>query len=64
MYKDIMNYFKKHPSYNSVVHILAGIGIGILVARPFAGTHPVKWGVAFLTLSILGHLKPLFLKNR
>ncbi len=46
----------KYPQYNAIVHALGGIGIGFLLAYPLAGSHPVRWGLAFLGLSILGHL--------
>lgn len=49
-------YMKKHPMYNSLVHAIGGIGIGILIASPVAGIHPVRWGAAFLVVSALGHL--------
>ncbi len=57
-----MNYMAKHPYYNGVVHVLGGIGIGFLLAYPLTGTHPVRWGVAFLILSLLGHVKAAYLK--
>lgn len=46
----------KYPAYNATIHALGGIGIGILIASPIAGTHPVRFGVTFLVLSILGHI--------
>lgn len=55
-------YFKKHPAYNSTVHALGGIGIGIIIASPVAGIHPVRIGVTFLILSFLGHLYALSAK--
>jgi hypothetical protein len=57
-------YFKNHPAYNSLVHILGGVGIGILITYPFIGPHPVRWGVSFFALSILGHLYPMTLKKK
>lgn len=53
----IVKYMSKHPHYNAGVHWLGGIGLGFLLAYPLAGQHPVRWGVAFLALSLLGHLK-------
>ncbi len=58
MYKSAMAYLKKHPMYNATVHVLAGAGVGILLARPLFGPHPVRWGVLLLALGILGHLYP------
>lgn len=62
-YHQVEKHFSKHPNENALVHSIAGIGIGILIARPFAGVHPMRWGVALLVLALLGHLKPLILKN-
>jgi len=53
--KKILNYFKNHVEFNSVIHVLGGIGIGILIASPIANPHPVRWGLIFLGLSLLGH---------
>jgi len=51
-----MKYFKKHPAYLASVHFIGGLGLGILVARPVFATHPVRWGVAFIVLAVVGHL--------
>ena len=51
---------KKHPAYNASVHALGGIGIGIIIASPIAGIHPVRWGIALLIVSLLGHVYALF----
>ncbi len=55
-YKKITAYFSKHVKYNSVVHAIGGIGIGFLLALPLAFPHPVRWGLALLVISLLGHL--------
>jgi hypothetical protein len=66
MYKNysnkVMKYFKAHPTYNSVIHVLAGMGLGIVMARPFID-HPVKWGLVLVGLGILGHLYPLMMEK-
>ena len=49
-------FAKKYPVYVAVVHAIGGIGIGILIASPIAGVHPVRWGVAFIIVSLFGHL--------
>ena len=54
--KKVMAFAKKHPAYIATIHALGGIGIGILIASPIAGIHPVRWGITFLVLSILGHV--------
>ncbi len=51
-----MKYFEKHPNTNSFIHVIGGIGIGFLLTYPLAGSHPVRWGIAFLVLSVLGHV--------
>jgi len=51
-----MSYFKKNPIFSAVVHSLAGIGVGILIASPIAGSHPVRWGLVFIVLAIIGHI--------
>ncbi|OGE36913.1 hypothetical protein A3B45_02900 [Candidatus Daviesbacteria bacterium RIFCSPLOWO2_01_FULL_39_12] len=61
--KEIEKYFSNHVRYNSTIHVLAGIGIGILITYPLIGAHPVRWGLAFLVLGILGHLYPLMVKK-
>ena len=55
-----MNFMKKHPEYNATVHAIGGVGVGILIASPVAGTHPVRFGLAFLLVSVLGHVYAWF----
>lgn len=62
VYKKISQYFKAHIVYTSTIHVIAGIGIGMLLTYPLAGNHPVRWGMAFITIGILGHLYPLMKK--
>ncbi len=64
MLKDTVKYFKNHPTYNAVVHALGGIGVGILIAHPLIGIHPIRWGIIFLALSLLGHFYPTTLKKK
>lgn len=54
--KTIMDYFGKHVEFNSVVHMLIGIGIGALLTYPVAGIHPVRFGLVFIILGVLGHI--------
>jgi hypothetical protein len=61
--KKAMSYFKKHIAYTSLIHLIGGIGIGILITYPFAGIHPVRWGVALLAISLLGHLYGWFVSR-
>lgn len=62
MYKKIKKYLVAHPMYNSAVHVLAGMGIGILVTYPYID-HPMKVGGLLLALGIAGHLYPLTVKK-
>lgn len=61
--KKVENYFSKHVSFNSAVHLLAGIGIGVLLTHPLFDGHTVRFGLAFLALGLLGHLYPLLVKK-
>ncbi len=54
--KKATKYLSKYPKYNAIIHVLGGIGIGFLLAYPVAGSHPVRWGLIFLGLSLIGHL--------
>lgn len=62
MYKKDLKYFSKHVMFNSAIHIVGGIGIGILIASPIIGPHPVRWGVTFIVLSVLGHVYAVWSK--
>ena len=53
-------FMKKYPAYNATIHAIGGIGIGILIASPVAGIHPVRFGLAFLVVSALGHAYAMF----
>ena len=56
MMKKANKYFGQHVLFNSIVHTIGGIGIGVLIASPIANPHPVRLGVFLLFLSGLGHL--------
>lgn len=62
MYKQIKKYFEKNAYYNSAVHLLIGVGIGILLA-PSTGIHPVRWAVALIAIGVFGHLYPVLIKK-
>lgn len=49
-------FFGKNPVFNGAVHLIGGIGIGILITYPLVGSHPLRWGVALITLAVLGHI--------
>ena len=62
-YNKIRKYFTDHPDYNGIVHIIAGMGIGILLTYPLVGVHPVRWSIFFLVLALFGHLYPITVKK-
>lgn len=64
MIKQVEKYFTKHPYYNGFVHLLVGVGIGILATYPYVGQHPLRWGAGFIVVGVLGHLYPLIFKNK
>jgi hypothetical protein len=59
MEKRAVAYFKKHPFYNAFLHLLAGAAIGIMIAYPIAGSHPLRWGLIILLVVVAGYLPPL-----
>ena len=63
MYKKVEIYFRKHPYFNSVVHVIAGAGVGVLATYPLVGVHPLRIGAVLLGLGVLGHLYPLMVKK-
>jgi len=58
-YNKCLKYFSKRPFYNAVVHAIFGIGVGFLLTYTIAGIHPVRWGVAFIVIALLGHLQAM-----
>ena len=54
--KKVLTFAKKNPAYIGVIHAIGGVGIGILIASPVAGVHPVRWAAAFIIVSLIGHL--------
>jgi len=64
MIKYLENYFKKHPHINSATHFLIGLGAGVLMARPWFGPHPLRWGLALLGIGLAVHIYPLLTKKK
>ena len=60
--KHAITFFSKHVEYNALVHVLGGIGLGIIVAG-FTLPNQVNWALGLLALSVLGHLYTLTVKN-
>jgi len=59
----IYKYLGKHPHYNSAIHAISGLGIGIIISRPYVA-NPVKWGVLLIVIGIVGHLYPYFVGKK
>ncbi len=55
-------YFKKYPAYNAIVHTAVGLGLGILISRPYI-QHPIQWGLALVLFGVLGHIYPLIVRK-
>ncbi len=51
-----LGYLANHVEFNAAIHVLAGIGLGIIIAGPLIYPHPVRWALVFLALSLMGHL--------
>ena len=63
MCKAIVSFLKKHPYYNAVIHTIAGLGLGIILARPLFTIHPIRYGLLLLIIGLLAHLYPLTLSK-
>lgn len=62
MWKEMDKYFSKHTIFNATVHTVAGIGIGALITGPLLDPHPVRWGLTFLLIAVLGHVYTMWVK--
>lgn len=60
--KHAIAFFAKHVEYNALVHVLGGIGLGVLIAG-LMFPNQVEWALGLLALSILGHLYTLTVKS-
>lgn len=49
-------YFKKHPTYNALIHFIGGIGLGALIVHPLFDGHTVRWGITLLAVALIGHI--------
>lgn len=52
-------YLSQHPHYNAVVHVLLGMGLGVLLTYPVVQEHPVRWAAAFIILAAFGYLNTM-----
>jgi len=57
-----MKYFSKHVMFNSMVHLVGGVGLGFLLANPVAMPHPIRWGVGLIAVSLAGHVYTYYSK--
>ena len=62
MCKNSEKYFSRHPYTNALVHLVGGVGVGILITYPMVGTHPVRWGVTLIALAFIGHVYSYYQK--
>lgn len=58
-----MKYFSKYPMFNAVVHLSGGIAVGVLLARPFDGGHPLQLAAIFAAIALVGYLVPMMMKK-
>lgn len=56
-------YFSKHVIFCSLVHAIAGVGFGIIIARPFDMGHPIQLGLLLILIGGVGHIIPFFMKK-
>ena len=63
MYSRATKYFSKYPTFNSLVHFSGGVAIGILIARPFDGGHPLQLAAIFGAIALIGHVIPFVVKK-
>lgn len=55
-FKKIEKYLSKNTEFNSALHLIGGIGIGIIITYPLIGIHPVRWGLIFIGVAVIGHI--------
>ncbi|MCL4359808.1 hypothetical protein M1555_00940 [Patescibacteria group bacterium] len=55
LFKRAVTYMGKNVAFNSLTHLIGGIGIGMLLTYPLAGAHPVRWGLVFIAVALAGH---------
>lgn len=61
--KRAITFFSKHVEYNALVHVLGGVGLGVLIAG-FTFPNQINWALGLLGVSILGHLYTLTVKTK
>lgn len=53
--KKTEKYFAKHVWFNSLTHLIGGVGIGALLTNSFFNPHPLRYGVVLLVVALLFH---------
>jgi len=48
----LYSYFKEHTLFTDMIHILLGLGLGLIIA----GGIWLNWGVLALAIGIIGHI--------
>lgn len=54
--KHINKFLSKNTEFNSVIHAMLGIGVGILITYPLIGVHPLRWAIFFIGIAVIGHI--------
>lgn len=54
----------KDLSCQTIAYVLAGVSIGILITYPIVTSHPIRWALIILTISLACHLYPRYLKGK
>lgn len=49
-------YLRRHPFFNAITNLSVGIGIGIIITYPYVQAHPLRFGLVFLGIGLLGYL--------
>lgn len=55
-WREVLSIMKKHPAYVATIHAIGGVGVGMLISSYMSGIDLVKTGIAFLVISLLGHV--------
>ena len=50
--KRMFSYFKKNTAITDLIHVLVGLGLGLIIA----GNELLNWGFFALAIGILGHV--------
>ena len=54
--KRIEKYFAKHVYFNTLTHLIGGIGIGALITYGFLNPHPLRYGLLLLGVALVMHV--------